>query len=202
MKLTDEQIDSLTEVVNIGVGRAAAALSDLVDKHIELTVPSITISSLAELQKQLEAREDLLDTSIIQDFRGSVTGRSVLAFPRTSGLKLGQILSDLEAPPDELDLDLSGILVEVGNIVLNGVLGSISNMLQIQFDYSVPEMSLSGAANDLGVEQESTTQAENRAVILTDAHFRVAESQIDGSLILMFQVSEIESALRNMMSAV
>jgi chemotaxis protein CheC len=202
MKLNDEQIDGLTEVVNIGIGRAAAALSDLIDDRIELDVPSITVCGLAELQEHLDASDNLLDTSIIQDFRGSVSGRAVLAFPRTSSLTLGQILAELEAPPDELDLDLSEIIVEVGNIVLNGVLGSISNMLGIRFDYSVPELSLNGAANDLSVEQGSIELAKNQTVIMMDAHFRVAESQINGSLILMFQLGDIESALHKMLSAV
>ncbi len=37
--LTTEQTESLAELVNMGVGRAAAALNDLVGGHVELTVP-------------------------------------------------------------------------------------------------------------------------------------------------------------------
>ncbi len=42
---------------------------------------------------------------------------------------------------EQLDMDAlrAGTFCEVGNIVLNGVMGSISNMLNFDFDYSVPE---------------------------------------------------------------
>ena len=43
MILTDEQQDILTELVNIGVGRAAASLSELVGKRIDLNVPKLVI---------------------------------------------------------------------------------------------------------------------------------------------------------------
>jgi chemotaxis protein CheC len=41
MSLSPDQIDKLTEIVNIGFGRAAASLSSLVQQRILLSVPEI-----------------------------------------------------------------------------------------------------------------------------------------------------------------
>jgi len=43
LALSEEQRDWLTELVNMGVGRAAAALNDLVEGHVELRVPYVDL---------------------------------------------------------------------------------------------------------------------------------------------------------------
>ena len=45
-----------------------------------------------------------------------------------SGVRLAQILGGVAHSSHELDLELSGILTEVGNIMINGVLGSLANL--------------------------------------------------------------------------
>jgi len=41
MKLSEELRDLLTEVFHIGVGRAAAGLSELLNRQIEMRVPDL-----------------------------------------------------------------------------------------------------------------------------------------------------------------
>ena len=53
MSLSPDQIDKLTEIVNIGFGRAAASLSSLVQQRILLSVPEIRICSVEELPAYL-----------------------------------------------------------------------------------------------------------------------------------------------------
>jgi len=38
---TEEQLDALREVVNIGIGKAASIFNGMLDSHVELEVPSI-----------------------------------------------------------------------------------------------------------------------------------------------------------------
>ena len=64
MQLSSSQLDALAEVVNIGVGRAAASLSELLGTRIELSVPQIQIKS------KLESTASEL--AILQNFDGSV----------------------------------------------------------------------------------------------------------------------------------
>ncbi len=48
MNITPEQIDTLKELVNIGVGRAANMLNQLVQSRIYLQVPSINVFHLSK----------------------------------------------------------------------------------------------------------------------------------------------------------
>jgi chemotaxis protein CheC len=201
MELTTDQKDVLTEIVNIGVGKAGSMLSDMVEQRIELRVPSVEICTLDSLPEIIGQRGDLLDTAIFQDFQGSVSGRSILAFPRESGLKLAQLLGGLPETPDEFDIDLSGILVEVGNIVMNGVLGSISNILQSSLAYTVPELSINSCLKKLAETGEHSSLS-TPTVIYSDVQFSVSGDNLEGSLVLMFQLQEIEKALNSLLQTV
>lgn len=193
--------DAFSEVINIGIGRAGSMLSDLVSQRIELHVPDLRICTLDELDELLKSNGELLDTSIYQDFKGRVNGRAILGFPRDSGLKLGQILAGLEETPDELDVDLSGILVEVGNIVMNGVLGSIANMFESQLSYTVPELSVTDGVMELAQVNWLARPDMEQTVIYSDAHFSVAGTDVHGSLVLIFRLQEIEKAISSLLMA-
>ena len=104
--------------------------------------------------------------AIIQDFRGKIMGRSALVLPHASGLRLAA-LGEVTEPADELDLEMSGILVEVGNIMLNSVLGAISNIISTHLDYSVPQF-YSVRPVDVLLSQWTENY---RALLLADADF-------------------------------
>jgi chemotaxis protein CheY-P-specific phosphatase CheC len=54
MELTPSQSDALTELINIGYARAAAALSDLTGHRISLQVPEVAIYFMSEISGKLE----------------------------------------------------------------------------------------------------------------------------------------------------
>ena len=51
MNVSAEEIDALRELINIGVGRAAGALNDMVGAHVELRVPSVRLVSTADIKE-------------------------------------------------------------------------------------------------------------------------------------------------------
>ena len=140
MRMTSERQDVMTEIINVGVGRAAASLSELLGKRIDLRVPAVTICNISDLSECLRDKESGIDLSVLQDFQGGLSGRAMLAFPRRSGIELGKMLGEVDSPQEELSIDLIGVLEEVGNIVLNGVLGTVGNMTSLTIEYSVPRL--------------------------------------------------------------
>ncbi len=203
MNYSSDEMDALTEVVNIGVGRAAAALSDLIGDRIVLNVPRVAFSTLNQIREEVSEPHVDLDTSVIQDFEGPTSGRAVLAFPQSSALKLGQILADLDETPDELDFDLQDVLNEVGNIVLNGVLGSLSNLVHGNLQYTVPilstETSLAQLVKEQLGEDQGDTSDEDRPVLIADAQFNVATRNISGSLLLLFDAGGIKAITNSLL---
>lgn len=194
----EDQLDALTEAVNIGVGRAAASLNSLVDRAIELRVPRVHVCCPDELRRLVEEEGGQLDTSVVQGFSGAMTGQALLAFPEASGVALAKLVADPDAEGDALEFDLAGVLEEIGNIVLNSVLGSLANLFEDDFIYTVPELHSGPAADALLEKTECTTAAPT--CLFADARFDVADSEISGSLLLAFNTEELSVLLERLLA--
>ncbi len=199
---SEDQLDALTEAVNIGVGRAAAALNSLVDRAIVLRVPRVRVCRPEELRSLVESGGDQLDTSVVQGFSGAMTGRALLAFPEASGVALAKLVGDPDAEGDALEFDLAGVLEEIGNIVLNGVLGSLANLFEDDFIYTVPELYSGPATNALLDKASGILAATAPTCLLADARFDVANSEVSGSLLLAFNTEELSVLLERLLATV
>ncbi|NEO26772.1 MAG: chemotaxis protein CheC, partial [Kamptonema sp. SIO4C4] len=88
------QLDALQELVNIGVGQAAGTLNEMVQSHIHLKVPEVSVLSLQEAQSTLESRLNGEFLSSVQlQFHGNFAGVAQLIFPTDSATKLVTILT-------------------------------------------------------------------------------------------------------------
>lgn len=192
MQLTDEQLDTLQELVNIGVGRAAGVLNEMIGSPICLRIPYIKIVSPDELPSELEIDfdGDFLST-VSLNFSGSFAGTAELVFPRESASSLVAVLTGESPDTPDLDAVKIGTLLEIGNIVLNGIMGSLSNMLKNHLEYSLPTYTEGQLRNLL-----SSKQVENNAsVMLAQTRFAIEQLQIAGNIILIFKVGSFDAMI-------
>jgi chemotaxis protein CheC len=184
MKVTSYQIDALTELINIGVGRAAGMLNQILEAHIHLQVPSVMIFPHSQIESVLSnvATTRLSVVSLV--FKGSFSGTALLAFPSDSASNLVTIVANEESDISDLDSIRVGALSEIGNIVLNGVMGSVSNVLKQRLIYSIPvyvEDTIEHLLREDGLDAEST-------IILAKTELTIKKFQIKGDIILLFRV--------------
>ena len=92
MNLTPDQTDLLAEVMNVGIGRAAHALSELVRARVVLQVPKVEVGHVIELESRW--REKAADglSLVSQDFDGASSGVAVLAFETPSARALVSLM--------------------------------------------------------------------------------------------------------------
>jgi chemotaxis protein CheC len=138
--LNELELDALTELVNIGVSRAATSLRDMVGEQVHLAVPNLSLVSRAEAVSTLRRREEHKLIAVHQIFEGDVTGRALLIFPEARSLELVRAVvgGDLSLE-DIIELEQEA-LAETGNIILNGCLSTIANMLERSLKMSLPEI--------------------------------------------------------------
>jgi chemotaxis protein CheC len=139
-RLSELERDALTELVNIGVSRAAGSLREMVGREVLLSVPAIEIVSQGEAAILISEREEGELIAVRQDFSGAFSGRALLIFPQATSLELiravvGEDLSVVEAAEMEQEA-----LAETGNIILNGCLGTMANMLRQSLTMTLPEV--------------------------------------------------------------
>ena len=138
--LNELQLDALTEMVNIGVNRAAASLREMVGEQVLLSVPEVIMVERDRAIDILAASETNKLVGIHQVFEGDVTGRALLIFPDTKSLELVRAVTGGELPLEEIIELEHEALAEIGNIILNGCLATIANMLQRNLKMSLPEI--------------------------------------------------------------
>jgi chemotaxis protein CheC len=138
--LSDLELDALTELVNLGVSRAALSLREMVDAQVLLSVPSVTLVSRERATEILAERESSKLVAVHQVFQGDITGRALLIFPETKSLELVRAVTGGELPLEDIIELEQEALAETGNIILNGCLATIANMLQRTLKVSLPEI--------------------------------------------------------------
>jgi len=188
MHLSDEQNDVLTELVNIGVGHAASTLNSLIGHKIRLIVPHIEIISINDIISDPNLCGDSKLSAISMAFRGSFNGNASLMFPLQAASTLVSVLNDEPIGSVQMDELRSGTLAEVGNILLNGVMGSIGNMLAAKLNYSVPSYHESSLPNILGHQKAEV-------VLLARANFYIDELCIEGHILLFFEVESLHALI-------
>ncbi len=192
MNLTADQIDAIQELVNIGVGRAAGVLNQMLDAPIRLQIPYIKIGSPLELQLELEASLGAERVAAVrQDFSGSFSGIAELVFPTESASILAAMLTGEEPGTPDLDAVRIGTLSEIGNILINSVIGSIANVLEQRLDYALPTYMEDTVENLL----TSKNSVGETTILLAQTQFSVEQLQIRGDIILIFELGSFDVLL-------
>ena len=75
MKLSDKQIDALTEVLNIGMGRGAGVLKTMLQSHVSLQAIHIRILALDAYLEQLRGLSPDRLSAVQLGYQGAFSGK-------------------------------------------------------------------------------------------------------------------------------
>ena len=190
MRPTELQLDALAELINIGVGRAAGVLNQMVGSPLHLAVPSVRVLRASELPLVMSKSSGEILAYVRLPFSGFVQGTAALVFPTSSAAKLVSVLTGDDLGDPDLDGVRSGTLCEVGNIVINGVMGSIANILHVRLSYGLPTF-LDATAEQLFQPVRET----DPVVVLAHTRFVVENEDISGAVLLVFEVVSFDTLL-------
>ena len=138
--LSEIELDALTELVNLGVSRAATNLARMVHDEVLLSVPKVALLSRTEAIRAVGDREARNLVAVHQVFEGEITGRALLIFPEEQSLELVRSVIGSELSLEELIELEQEALAETGNVILNSCLATIANSLQSTLKISLPEV--------------------------------------------------------------
>jgi chemotaxis protein CheC len=194
MELTPVQQDALVELLNIGFGRAGAALSELTGHRVVLEVPEVSIHPISALTPVLRGIGSDDVASVHQIFSGPVGGDALLILNHGAAGMLKQLLTD-EAPlPLSVDASAREVLTEVGNILLNACLGTFGNLLQVQVSFSVPRLTLDTLHSVL--ESIIINREGLRYALVVQAGFRLRDAEVRGVLVIVLSVASLDKLIR------
>jgi chemotaxis protein CheC len=187
--LSELELDALTELVNIGVSRAAASLGAMVGEQVLLSVPSVVIVSRSKAADLLGGtRQDLL-VAVRQAFHGDVSGRALLIFPEKNSLELVRaVAGERLSLEDILELEHEA-LAEIGNIILNACIATVANLLERSLTMSLPEIVRGDSEGlfDLGVA------IGDDVVLFVHINFSLKGHQIMGYVAMVMDFASLVS---------
>lgn len=188
--LTELERDALTELVNIGVSRAASALRKMVGKQVLLSVPAIEIIDHADAAALISERETGELVAVRQRFAGAFSGRALLIFPRANSLELVRAVMGDEASTEEAAEMEGEALAETGNIILNNCLGTMANMLRQSLTMTLPEV-LYRRGPEL-FDAETSAPGEGLVLFLY-INFSVMERDIRGYIAMLLDLQSMSA---------
>jgi len=175
--LNDVQLDALQEISNIGASHAATALSQMVNRDIQIGIPKVKVVPLEESITLLRDEEEI--AGVYLKISDEVPMYILLLLSKDSSLYLSSLLMGVELDPskqilDEMDQEA---LKEVGNIMMTSFFNSVTELIGIsmipgppQIAYDSPEVILesvmvrfSEVASDVVLFDSDVGDAENKS---------------------------------------
>ncbi|MEE3622439.1 chemotaxis protein CheX [Nitrospirillum sp. BR 11752] len=188
--LDELENDALTELVNIGVSRAAVALRKMVGSPVTLSVPSVEVVGRRVAATLIRERESDPLIAVRQDFAGAFSGRALLIFPETNSLELVRAVTHDELSGAEmLDIEEEA-LAETGNVVLNGCLATMANILQRPLAMSLPQV-LRGDGQILF--ELSDKPDDDGVVLFLYINFAISGRDIRGYIAMLMDLPSLQS---------
>lgn len=195
--------DILKEIFNIGVGKAADLLSQMLDKRIFFDVPSIDIieseAQYAGLMNSLN--QDFMGTLMVSSlaFQDEIAGEANLVFPSDKmrviiDLCLGEENS-LAEDIGFTDIDFD-VIREIGNIILNSIIGEIGNFLKKEIDYTLPNVKLFEMLDF----ENRIKNLNDRSSLLLSISFIIDDIEIKGAVILNFTLNSLKIIMKTLES--
>lgn len=196
INISADQKDALKEVVTIGAGNAATALSQLVKKKVNITVPDVNLMPLDEVHSVFGSPESLV-TSVYLQLLGDITGVILLSFEEDSATMLANLL--LGKSDDDKSFDEMGksSLKETTTIIAGAYLSAMSKFLKLSFLISNPSFvrDMAGAiVNNVLTE----TNKEADVAIIMQTEFEIADCKMTAYFFFVPESNSLNKLFKTM----
>lgn len=142
MEITQFQLDALREIGNVGSGHAATALSTLLQRRIDMSVPkvwAVPFEQLTTIVGQLDEPQAVIYVKV----EGEASGKAVFFFPVESAETMVQALFGTNEPMDIYSGEMAqSALKEVGNILVSSFIMALTEFSGIPLQPSVPALAV------------------------------------------------------------
>lgn len=134
LEFNSMQLDALREVGNIGAGNAATALSQLLNKKVDMTVPAVNIIPFNDIISNLGAEEVVI--GVLVRVLGDTPGNILFVFEVDVALNIIESLTGIK---EEVVSEMGySVLCEIGNIISASYMNAISKFTNLSIMPSVP----------------------------------------------------------------
>jgi chemotaxis protein CheC len=146
LSFNDIDLDFLAEIGNIGMGVGANKLGKMMDLVVKLQSPKVKILPMKDIQNLPYFKSDKISALQIK-FSGDLSGHSFLLM---SEKESDSLYSFIFGKDSDSEIKRSDLIGEMGNIILNSLIGTISNKFKIRISPKVPQYFCDSPQNIIG----------------------------------------------------
>ncbi len=193
--LSGMHLDILRELGNIGAGNATTALSQLVNRRIDMGVPIVQVLEFKDLAGILGG-EEIPVVGILFNVEGEINGMMMFILEQQSSHLLLNMLmgSGVTSFSDFTEMEYSA-LNEIGNIIAGAYLSSLSSLTKLKIIASVPYLAVDMAGAILSVPAIEFGKVGDRALLI-QSNFGEDLKALFGYFILIPELESYEKILK------
>lgn len=182
--LSTFQLDALKEIGNIGAGNAATALSQMVSRKIDMTVPQISALPFNQVADIVGGPEQLV-IGLYLRVEGNAPSNILFILPVQSASSLIDMLmgKPLGTTKEFSEFDISA-LKEIGNILAGAYLNALAMFTNFLFSPSVPALAMDMAGAILSTVLIQLGEVGDHALVIETIFFE-NDQEVKGHFFLL-----------------
>lgn len=150
-KVTENYMDVLKELGNIGAGNAMTALSQMLQCKVDMHVPQVKLLDFSEVGTVMGGEEEIM-VGVYLGVEGDITGSMMfLSKVDTARYLIDKVMMGMATNgPEFSEMELSA-MQEIGNIITGAYLNSLSTLTNLKIFPAPPELTVDMAGAILSV---------------------------------------------------
>lgn len=196
IRLSQFELDALREVGNVGAGRSATALSQMLGRSIRIDVPKAGIIRLEELPEPFGGAESVVAAVFFRVY-GDAPGRLLIVIPEKSLRHVLTLLLGAEVGSAGLDATAQSAVKELGNILCSAYLNALADFLGFPLLPSVPALALDMLRSILESVAADAAEAGSQALLI-ETQFHEASQAVPLFLFFIPEAGALDSMLEGL----
>lgn len=177
------KLDVLKEVGNIGAGNAATALSRLLDKPVDMNVPTVSLIPFEQVADKVGGFEQVV-IAVFLRVEGDAPGNMFFIIDEDSAKRLLRNLLSMDVQDEGYSEMEYSALGEIGNILAGSYLSSLADFTHLYLSPTVPAIAvdMAGAILSYGLVHYGEM---GDSALLIDTTFLEGQEELAGHFFLI-----------------
>lgn len=192
-QMTDNYMDVLKEIGNIGAGNAMTALSQMLQSKVDMQVPQVRLLEFSEVGAMVGGEEQLM-VGVFLGVEGDITG-SIMFLVELGAAKglVRKVMMGYDSGQQGLDEMEVSAMQEVSNIITGAYLNSLATMTNLCIYPTPPSLTVDMAGAILSVPAIEFGIMGDKILLIQSRFFD--EVEIDGYFVLIPDLNSYQKIL-------
>lgn len=191
--VTNNYLDVLREIGNIGAGNAMTALSQMLQSKVDMHVPQVRLLEFSEIGAVVGGEEQLM-VGVLLGVEGDITG-SIMFLVELKAAKglVKKIMMGYESGLEGLDEMETSAMMELSNIITGAYLNSLATMTNLCIYPTPPSLTVDMAGAIMSVPAIMFGTLGDNILLIQSRFFD--EVEVDGYFILIPDLDSYQKIL-------